>query len=67
MPVGRFLFYSTIGTVIWTAALAIAGSVLRSNFAIVDAHVNIMSNIVAGGFVLVMLTRYYRCWVQARP
>ena len=66
MPVARFMLYSTIGTVIWTAVLAIAGSVLQSNFAVVGAHINIVSNIVLGGFVLVMLRRYYKCWVQAR-
>ena len=66
MPVGRFLFYSTIGTVVWTAVLAIAGSVLQSNFAVVGAHINVVSNIVLGGFVLLVLRRYYRCWVQAR-
>lgn len=66
MPVGRFMFYSTIGTVTWTAVLAIAGSALQSNFVVVGVHINIVSNIVLGGFVLLMLRRYYRCWVQAR-
>jgi membrane protein DedA with SNARE-associated domain len=66
MPVGPFLLYSTIGTVIWTAALAIAGSVLQSNFGVVGAHINVVSNIVIGGFVLLMLVRYYKCWLRAR-
>jgi membrane protein DedA with SNARE-associated domain len=66
MPIGRFMLYSSIGTLIWTTVLAIAGRVLQSNFGVVGAHINVVSNTVIGAFVLLMLIRYYKCWVRAR-
>ncbi len=66
MPPGRFLFYSAVGTVVWTAALAVAGSVLRANFQLISQHINVISNIVVGGFVVMMLARYYKCWAVTK-
>ena len=39
MPLGPYLFYSAIGTVLWTAALAIAGYVLGNRFEAVSAFI----------------------------
>ena len=32
MPMATFLLYSTLGTLVWTAALALAGRLVGANF-----------------------------------
>lgn len=46
MPLGRFLAYSTAGTVVWTALLAVAGYVLEDQYARVEGWVQPVSNLV---------------------
>lgn len=62
MPLGRFLLYSGLGTVIWTGALAYAGVMLQANFTLVGDYINVVTNglLVLGGIMLVR--RYIRCW-----
>ena len=62
MPFGAFLFYSALGTAIWTAALAYAGVVLKSNFAAVGDYINVATNIVFGAFAVLLIRRYIKCW-----
>jgi membrane protein DedA with SNARE-associated domain len=62
MPLPRFLAYSTIGTVAWTALLAGAGMILQANFERVRDYINVVSNIVLALFVAVLVFRYVRCW-----
>lgn len=62
MPLAPFLLYSALGTAIWTAALAYAGVVLQSNFALVGDYLNVATNalLAAGGVIVVK--RYIGCW-----
>jgi membrane protein DedA with SNARE-associated domain len=66
MPVGSFLLYSTLGTVVWTAALAWAGVVLQANFTLISNYINIVTNIsfaLAGAW---LIRRYVICWRESR-
>jgi membrane protein DedA with SNARE-associated domain len=66
MPLPKFLLYSTIGTSIWTAALASAGLVLRANYTRVSDSINIFTNVLFLAFGLFMAWRYFRCWRPKR-
>lgn len=66
MPLGSFLAYSAAGTLIWTAALAYAGVVLRANFAIVSDYIDGVTYAVFGIFAVLLVRRYVRCW-RKRP
>ena len=65
MPLGSFLLYSALGTMLWTAALAYAGVVLQANFAVVGDYLDVATNalVAVGGIMLVR--RYIRCWKVA--
>lgn len=52
MPLGRFLVYTTMGTAIWTAALAWAGRVLGNNFEKVEKYLGPAGSIVAAGLAV---------------
>lgn len=62
MPLTRFLVYSSIGTLAWTALLAGAGMLLQSNFERVRDYIDVFSNVVLAIFVAVLAFRYVRCW-----
>jgi membrane protein DedA with SNARE-associated domain len=62
MPVTEFLLYSLAGTVLWTAALAYAGVLLRANFAIVGDWINLATNIILVLLGCMILRRYVKCW-----
>lgn len=62
MRVLPFLLYSALGTAIWTTALAYAGVLLQSNFTVVGDYVNIATNILLGGFGVLMAVRYFKCF-----
>lgn len=66
MPRVPFLLYSAIGTVGWTAALALAGVVLEANYTVVEKYVNIATNVLLVGLGLLLLRRYIRCWKGSR-
>jgi membrane protein DedA with SNARE-associated domain len=62
MALGPFLLYSAAGTLIWTAALAYAGVLLRANFTLVGDYIGIVTNVVLGTMALLLVRRYLRCW-----
>jgi membrane protein DedA with SNARE-associated domain len=66
MPVPAFLLYSAVGTIIWTAALAYAGVVLKANFTLVGDYVGVATNIVLGALALILVRRYVQCWRAGR-
>jgi membrane protein DedA with SNARE-associated domain len=66
MPIGAFLLYSALGTVIWTAGLAYAGVVLRANFTAVGDYLNTVTNVLLGVMAIVLVRRYVNCWRQGR-
>jgi membrane protein DedA with SNARE-associated domain len=59
---GPFLVYSAAGTVVWTAALAGAGLILKSQFALVGDYINTVTNVLFGCLGVWLAWRYYRCW-----
>ena len=60
MPLGSFLVYSTAGTIIWTALLAMAGYFLESQYDKVAHWMNPISNVVIGLIILGYLYRVVR-------
>ena len=62
MAVGPFLLYSAAGTIIWTAALAYAGVVLRANFALVHDCIGIVTNVLLATLGVLLVRRYVRWW-----
>ena len=66
MGVAPFLLYSALGTLLWTAALAYAGVILKSNFALVGDYINIATNAVLGVLALMLVRRYVNCWRESR-
>lgn len=66
MPRAPFLLYSALGTIIWTAALAGTGMVLRDNFAAVGDYVSIATNVLLAVLGFMLVRRYLRCWNQVR-
>lgn len=57
MPMTLFLIYSTLGSLIWTALLALAGFLLESQYEKVQAYLNPVST---GIVVLMVLYYLYR-------
>lgn len=66
MPLWPFLWYSTIGTVAWTAVLAYSGVVLKANYDRVGDYIDIATYILLAGLAVVMVVRYVRCWRGTR-
>jgi membrane protein DedA with SNARE-associated domain len=52
MGPGKFLIYTTAGTVLWTAALAGAGYLLGAQYQQVSSWLNPVSNVILGALVL---------------
>ncbi|MCZ8323792.1 MAG: DedA family protein [Sphingomonadaceae bacterium] len=59
MPLGRFLVFSTIGTLGWSAALAGAGYFLGSQFGDVEKWLGPLSTAVIAAIVLTYLWRIF--------
>ncbi len=57
MPLSSFLIYSGIGTIVWTALLAVAGYLLEGQYETVAGYVNPVSNGIAGVALLYYLYR----------
>ena len=57
MPLVPFLAYSAIGTLVWTALLAAAGYLLKSEYQVVGRYIDAASKIIIGLIVLTYLWR----------
>lgn len=55
-----FLFYTTLGSAIWTAILASAGYFLRANFREVEEYLDYVSFAVFGTIILLYLWRIFK-------
>lgn len=66
MPFGQFLLYSSVGTLIWTAALAYAGVVLQANYAVVGDYMDVATYVLIGAGVILLGRRYINCWTESR-
>jgi membrane protein DedA with SNARE-associated domain len=65
MPRTAFLLHTVAGTAIWTALLAYAGVILRSNFELVGDYIGVATNIMVVLLVMLLVRRYVRCWSGA--
>jgi membrane protein DedA with SNARE-associated domain len=66
MPIGPFLLYSALGTVVWTSALAYAGVLLQANFTVVGDYLNIVTNVLLAVIGGMLVWRYVTCWKARR-
>lgn len=57
MPFWMFLAVSAVGTLVWTAGLAIAGYMLGQNYEAIDGYVGPVSNAVIIGVVVLYVYR----------
>lgn len=57
MPMWKFLVFTTIGTLIWTAFLTIAGLILHSNYALLEGYIDPVSKLVVVTVIAVYLYR----------
>lgn len=62
MPRTPFLLYSAAGTLIWTAALASAGVILKANFTLVGDYIGVVTNVLLAALGVMLVWRYVRCW-----
>ena len=60
MPLAPFLLWSTLGTMVWTAALVVAGYLLGGAYEKVQGPLNIVSWVVLGVIVALYLWRVIR-------
>ncbi|MDQ3168545.1 MAG: DedA family protein [Acidobacteriota bacterium] len=60
MPAAPFLISSAIGTIIWTLALAWAGTVLQSNFDVVGKYIDRVTNVLLVAFLIYLAWRYVK-------
>ncbi|MFE4105255.1 DedA family protein [Almyronema epifaneia] len=64
MPMVPFLFYSTLGTVVWISFLSLMGYVLGANYERVRTVLGPASGVVwlflIGGFIVLVVTRWLR-------
>ena len=60
MPAAPFIVYSAIGTIIWTLALAWAGTVLESNFEVVGKYIDRVTSVLLVAFLLYLAWRYVK-------
>lgn len=58
MPLGPFLFWTSLGTSIWTTMLALAGYLLESQYEVVESYVDPVSKGVVGLIVIVYVYRF---------
>jgi membrane protein DedA with SNARE-associated domain len=61
-----FLLYSTIGTVVWTALLAICGYILRDQWSSVESYLSPVSTVLIAVLVLLFAFRFVRQWRDRR-
>jgi membrane protein DedA with SNARE-associated domain/uncharacterized membrane protein YkvA (DUF1232 family) len=57
MPLPPFLLYSTIGTILWTSALLVAGFMLGARYAMVGDYVDMASKTILGLVLVLYLWR----------
>jgi len=60
MPMLPFLFYSTIGSLLWTSLLAAIGYILQAHYTLVEGYIDPLSKGVVILVVLIYLYRFIR-------
>lgn len=67
MPIGPFLLFTTLGSLIWTSALAVAGYLLQSQYDRVANWINPVSTLVIVSLVGIYLFRLIRQTARGEP
>ncbi|MBB6100101.1 membrane protein DedA with SNARE-associated domain [Deinobacterium chartae] len=63
MPLPKFLIYTSLGTAVWSAALALLGNLLGENYETVERFIDPLSYVVVAGiviFTVVWIVRRHR-------
>jgi membrane protein DedA with SNARE-associated domain len=60
MNIFTFLFFTAIGTAVWTSILAYAGYYLGSNFRQIEGYLDIITYIVFGSIIALYLWRVFK-------
>ncbi|WP_285774660.1 DedA family protein [Microtetraspora sp. NBRC 13810] len=55
MPIGTFVLFTTLGSLIWNTVFVMAGYLLGENWTLVEQYAGILSRIVLGGCVLAVV------------
>ncbi|GIH63881.1 DedA family protein [Microbispora siamensis] len=55
MPLGTFLLFTTLGSLIWNTVFVLAGYLLGENWHLVEEYMGIVSKVVAAAVVLVVV------------
>jgi membrane protein DedA with SNARE-associated domain len=66
MRLKTFLIWSTIGTVVWSSGLAIAGYLLGRRFSAIEEVVGPLSSVIIGAIVLLYVWRQFT-WRRRHP
>jgi len=66
MSLGRFLIYSTIGSMLWNAVLLAAGYLLQANYDAVGAYLDPVTNVLLAGLLAIYLYRVVRQFLRRR-
>jgi membrane protein DedA with SNARE-associated domain len=57
MSIGRFLFYTTIGSALWTAFLAYSGFLLGNQFSEVAKYIDPVSKLIIAALIVIYIVR----------
>lgn len=55
MPIGRFLAFTTLGTLIWSATLMYAGYTLKDEYEQISKYIGYIGNIIFAGIIILYL------------
>ena len=66
MPLGRFLLWTTLGSAIWNSLLIGAGVLLGTQWATVEAHIDVVNDLIYLGIGLAIGVFFMRRWAHRR-
>ena len=66
MPLGRFLLWTTFGSAIWNSLLIGAGMLLGTQWATVEAHIDVVNDLIYLGIGLAIGVFFMRRWAHRR-
>lgn len=67
MPLGRFLVFSTLGSLPWNAALIYAGFVVGDNYPAIEAAIKPFEYVIYAVVIAVVVALVGRWWLGKRP
>jgi len=64
MPLGRFLIWTTFGSLIWVALLTYAGYLFGENYSIIETYVDKIKYVVKPILILIFLYFFIRILIR---